>query len=78
MTDKFGGTVLMESSNAIVEVFWNAYQTLKSGQKKQLARRILLDSEMSEDWIDHALIERSRREPGRDMPLESFLNKMKS
>jgi hypothetical protein len=68
----------MESSNAIIDVVWNAYLNLKNGQKKQLARRILLDSEMPEDWIDHALIERSRKEPGKDVPLESFLKKMKT
>lgn len=66
----------MESSNAIVDVFWNAYLNLKNGQKRQLARRILLDSEMPEDWIDHALIERARKEPGKDLQLESFLKKM--
>jgi hypothetical protein len=68
----------MESSNAIVDVFWNAYLNLKNGQKRQLARRILLDSDMPEDWIDHALIERARKESGKDMPLESFLKTLKS
>jgi type IV secretory pathway VirD2 relaxase len=67
----------MESSNAIVDVFWSAYLNLKNGQKRQLARRILLDSEMPEDWIDHALIERARKEPGKDVSLELFLKKMK-
>jgi len=51
---------------------------LKNRQKRQLTRRIFLDSEMPEDWIDHALIERARNEPGKDVSLESFLKKMES
>ena len=63
----------MESKDAIVDVFWKAYQGLGKKQQRQIASRIIMDSEISEDWIDHILIERARQESGRDIPLEKFL-----
>lgn len=63
----------METDDAIVEVFWKAYQGLKKKERRQVASRILMDIDISEDWIDHVLIERARHEPGKDMSLDEFL-----
>ena len=62
----------MESKDAIVDVFWKAYQGLSKKQQRQIASRIIMDSEISEDWIDHLLIERARQESGKDMSWRDF------
>jgi hypothetical protein len=63
----------METEDAIVEIFCKAYQGLKKKQRQQVANRILMDLDISEDWIDHVLIERARNEPGKDLSLDEFL-----
>lgn len=63
----------MEKNDAIVEVFWRAYQGLKKKEQQQVASRILMDRNVSEDWIDHILIERARIEPGEDISLDKFI-----
>jgi hypothetical protein len=61
----------------IVEVFWRAYQGLRKKERQQVASRILMDQNVSEDWIDHVLIERARNEPGKDVSLDNFLARQK-
>lgn len=63
----------MEKTDAIVEVFWKAYQGLKKKERQQVVSRILRDFDISDDWIDHVLIERARNEPGKDLSLDGFL-----
>jgi len=63
----------MEHSIEIVEVFWKAFKSLKKEERHQLAARILVDAEISDDWLDHIIIERARKEPGQDMALDEFL-----
>jgi hypothetical protein len=67
----------MKVPDAIVEVFWQAYESLNKNQRKSLASRILVEEELSEDLIDHILIERSRREKGEDISLEKYLKARK-
>ena len=67
----------MKVQDAIVEVFWQAYESLNKNQRKSLASRILVEEELSEDLIDHILIERSRREKGEDISLEKYLKARK-
>ena len=63
----------MRQKDAIVDVFWKAYQGLGKKQQRQIASRIIMDSEISDDWIDHVLIQRARQEAGEDVTLEAFL-----
>ena len=51
----------MTTSEATVEVIWRAYETLKPGERQELAERILRDRKLLEDIIDHALIEKAKR-----------------
>ena len=64
----------MEKDDAIVEIFWRAYQGLKKKERQKVASRILMDLDVSEDWIDHVLIERARNEVGKDVSLDEFLS----
>lgn len=64
----------MKTDDAIVEVFWKAYQGLKKKEQQQVASRILMELDVSEDWIDHVLIERARNEAGKDVSLDEFLS----
>ena len=64
----------MEYSAEMVEVFWKAFKSLKKEERRQLATRIMIDEEVSDDWIDHILIERARKEPGQDLTLDEFLD----
>ena len=58
-------------------MFWQAYESLNKKQRKSLASRILVEEELSEDLIDHILIERSGREKGEDISLEKYLKALK-
>lgn len=64
----------MEKDSTTVEVFWKAFQGLRKEERQQVASRILMDLDVSEDWIDHVLIERSRNEKGNDVILDQFLS----
>lgn len=64
----------MNPSTEMVEVFWKAFKSLKKEERRQLATRIMIDEDLSDDWIDHILIERARKEPGQDLTLDEFLD----
>jgi hypothetical protein len=63
----------MEHSTEIVEVFYKAFKSLKKEERKQLAIRIIVDTEISDDWLDHILIEKAKKEPGQDVALDEFV-----
>ncbi|MBI2917498.1 MAG: hypothetical protein HYY01_05835 [Chloroflexi bacterium] len=57
----------MATNSAIVEVFWKAYQALKSSERQQVAERILRDRKLLEDVADHLLIEKAKRVKGKSV-----------
>jgi hypothetical protein len=65
----------MESEKNFSEIFWQAFASLSKKTRQSLAARILIEENLSEDWIDHVLIERSRNEKGKDVSLEDYLKK---
>ena len=67
----------MKNQEDFVEVFWKAFKSLDKKSRELLAARILSDEELSEDWIDHVLIQRSRAEKGQDVSLQGYLEQRK-
>jgi hypothetical protein len=62
----------MTTSEATVEVFWRAYETLKPRERQELAERILRDRKLVEDLADHLLIEKAKRVRGKPMTLAEY------
>jgi hypothetical protein len=62
----------MTTSEATVEVFWRAYETLKPGERQELAERILRDRKLVEDLADHLLIEKAKRVRGKPLTLAEY------
>ncbi len=56
-----------------VEVFWRAFKSLNKKNRQLLALRILKEEELLDDLLDHFLIQKSRKEQGEDISLESYL-----
>jgi len=67
------GDKKLEYSNELVEVFYKAFKSLTKQERHLLATRILIDEEVTDDWIDHILIERARREEGPDVALDEII-----
>jgi len=65
----------MTPKEAITEVFWNAYIGLPKRLRNILVRRIIVSETISEDWLDHILIERAKRERGQDITLAEYIKK---
>ena len=59
----------MTTSEATVEVFRRAYETLKPKERQELAERILRDRKLVEDLADHVLIEKAKRVRGKSVTL---------
>ena len=62
----------MTTSEATVEVFWRAYETLKPKERQELAERILRDRKLLEDLSDHLLIEKAKRVRGKPTTLAEY------
>ncbi len=62
----------MTTSEATVEVFWRAYETLKPKERQELAERILRDRKLLEDLSDHLLIEKAKRVRGKSLTLAEY------
>lgn len=63
----------MTAKEAMVEVFWKAYMNLPKKLREALITRIISSESLSEDKIDHILIEKSRQEKGRDITLNEYI-----
>jgi hypothetical protein len=66
-------TAHQEAQEALVEVFWKAFQGLTKRQKELFLGRLLADPELGEDLMDALLIEEARRESGEDVPLRDYI-----
>lgn len=49
----------MEHSTEIVKLFWKAFQSLKMEERKQLATRIMVDADISDNWFDYILMRKN-------------------
>ncbi len=65
----------MTKTEAKLEVFWVAFQSLPKTERKQVVHRLLRDSEFMEDLLDIALADSRRAEPTR--PFEEYLAEQK-
>lgn len=61
------------ASEANIEIFWRAYETLKPIERQALAQRILRDRKLLEDLFDHMLIEKAKRVKGKPVTLNEYL-----
>lgn len=52
----------MTQSQATVEVFWTAFQTLKKAEKEAFIAKLLQDEKLSEDLRYAAIIEKRKNE----------------
>ena len=58
---------------ALVEVFWKAFQGLTRKQRALFLEKWLSeDPQLAEDLGDMLLIEEARRESGEDVPLQAY------
>ncbi|MBI4288879.1 MAG: hypothetical protein HY671_10675 [Chloroflexi bacterium] len=55
-----------------VEQVWEEYSKLRPAERKIVAERILLDKEVSEDFIDHVLIKKAKQVKGKSVSLEEY------
>ncbi len=68
---------IVNASEANIEIFWRAYETLKPGERQVLAQRILTDRKLLEDLFDHMLIEKAKRVQGKPVTLNEYLGHKK-
>lgn len=61
-----------EREETTVEQFWEEYSKLKPADRRAMVERILMDNEVSEDFIDHVLIKKAKRVKGKSMSLEEY------
>ena len=66
-------TASQSAQEALVEVFWKAFQGLTKRQKGLFLERLLADPELGEDLMDALLIEEARRELSEDVPLRGYM-----
>ena len=63
-----------DKSEALVEVFWRAFQGLTRKQRTLFLEKWLsADPQLAEDLGDILLIEEARREPGEDVSLQAYV-----
>ncbi len=61
----------MSIRQAKAEVFWLAFKSLPTGERRSIIERLLKDKEFREDLIDLSIFEQRQKEPSR--PLEDYL-----
>ncbi|MDO8635922.1 MAG: hypothetical protein Q7R34_06715 [Dehalococcoidia bacterium] len=65
-------TKTKELRETTAEQFWEDYSKLKPADRRAVAERILLDKEVSEDFIDHVLIKKAKQVKGKSVSLEEY------
>jgi hypothetical protein len=65
----------MTHSQATVEVFWTAFQTLKKAEKEAFIAKLLQDEKLSEDLRYAAIIEKREKEATVSLDDWTKLNK---
>ena len=68
----------MTTSEATVEVFWLAYESLKPSERQELAERILRDRKLLDDIADHMLIEKAKSVKGKPVTLAEYTTRGRS
>ncbi|MCC6297848.1 MAG: hypothetical protein IT314_01025 [Anaerolineales bacterium] len=61
----------MTQTEATADVFWTAFNVLPREEKRAILLRIIRDENLRRDFMDLALIEERRNEPGR--PLREYM-----
>lgn len=69
-------TETKESKQATGEQVWEEYSRLKPADRKAVAERILLDKEVSEDFIDHVLIKKAKLVKGKPITLQEYKTRL--
>ncbi len=65
----------MKTNQATAEVFFTAFKALKNKEKMAFLEKILSDSELKEDLIDIALIEKAKKMKGKQVPAREYFMK---
>lgn len=68
----------MTKKEALKEIVWKAFEGLSHSEQKDIAERIIEKENLWTDLIDSRMIELSRKERGRDIPLSEYLQKEKN
>ncbi len=68
----------MTKKEALKEVFWKAFEGLPHSEQRGIAEKIIDKEDLWGDLIDHRLVEASKKERGRDIPLSDYVNKKKT
>ena len=69
----------MKTNQATAEVFFTAFKALKNNEKQAFLEKIIADSELRNDIIDIALIEKAKKVKGRSVSAKDyFANRRKS
>ncbi len=65
-------TKTKELRETTAEQLWEEYSKLKPADRRAVAERILLDNEVTEDFIDHILIKKAKQVKGKSVSLQEY------
>ena len=67
----------MKREQATATIFMTAFRALPKGEREAVVSSLLDDDEFMNDLTDIALIRESRKEKGKDIPLEAYVESKK-